>query len=84
VFAGSCFGQEKPRVLLQSVSHGNTWNARRDQSIEMAKDFEKQYPDTKVTLLQDKADYTVILSHIEVGLLYRDNQMEVADKSGDC
>jgi hypothetical protein len=37
----------------------------------MAKDFEKHCPDTKVTLLQDKADYTVILNHIEVGLLYR-------------
>ena len=82
IVAGSCFGQDKPRVFLQSVSHGNTWNARRDQSIEMAKDFEKHCPDTKVTLLQDKADYTVILNHIEVGLLYRDNQMEVADKNG--
>lgn len=83
ILAGSCFGQDKPSVFLQSLSHGNTWNAKRDQSIEMAKDFERHCPDTKVTLFQDRANYTVILNHIEVGLLYRDNQMEVADKSGD-
>ena len=49
----------------------------------MAEDFERHCPDTKVTLLQDKADYTVILNHIELGLLCRDNQLEVADKNGD-
>ncbi len=77
-------GQEgKPRVFLQSASHGNTWNARRDQSIEMAKDFQKACPDTRVTLNQNAADYTVILNHIEVGLFARDNQMEVANKDGD-
>src|ERR1039457_2310171 len=30
----------KPRVFLQSSSHGNNWNAHRDQSMEMSKDFE--------------------------------------------
>jgi len=35
-----------------------------------------------VTILQEKADYTVILNHLEVGFS-RNNQMEVADKNGD-
>jgi hypothetical protein len=81
--AGLAAGQDKPRVYLQAVSHGNTWSARRDQSIEMAKDFEKNCPGAALTLVQEKADYTVILSHIEVGLFARDNQMEVANKDGD-
>ena len=75
--------QEKPRVYLQSASHGNTWNSRRDQSIEMAKDFQKDCSTVKVTLSQNNADYTVILNHIEVGLFARDNQLEVANKDGD-
>ena len=29
------------------------------------------------------ADYTIRLNHIEHGLLYRDNQIEVYDKDGD-
>ena len=62
---------------------GSTWNARRDQSMEMAKDFQKHCPDVRVTLAQNNADYTVVLNHIEVGLFVRDNQMEVANKDGD-
>lgn len=81
--AGLLEAQERPRVYLQAVSHGNTWNARRDQSIEMAKDFEKNCPGAALTIVQDKADYTVILSHIEVGWFGRDNQIEVANKEGD-
>ncbi len=73
----------QPRVLLQSASHGNTWNARRDQSMEMGKDFEKVCPGVRVTINQQAADYTVLLNHIEVGLFARDNQMQVADKNGD-
>lgn len=73
----------QPRVFLQSASHGNTWNARRDQSMEMSKDFEKVCPTVRVTINQQAADYTVILNHIELGLLARDNQMQVADKNGD-
>ncbi|MGA9980808.1 MAG: hypothetical protein WBQ08_19465 [Candidatus Sulfotelmatobacter sp.] len=72
----------RPRVFLQANSHGNTWNARRDQSIEMAKDFQKHCPDVRISLAQNNADYTVILNHIEVGFS-RDNQMEVANRSGD-
>jgi hypothetical protein len=74
---------EKPRVFLQSQSHGNTWNAFRDQSMEMSKDFEKACPDVRITLNQSAADYTVALNHIEVGLLVRDNQFQIADKNGD-
>jgi len=72
-----------PRVFLQAASHGNTWNARRDQSMEMSKDFEKDCPGARVTINQQMADYTVLLNHIELGLLARDNQMQIADKNGD-
>jgi hypothetical protein len=72
----------KPRVFLQSSSHGNTWNAHRDQSMEMSKDFEKACPDVRITLNQQMADYTVALNHIEHGFA-RDNQFQIADKNGD-
>jgi hypothetical protein len=80
---GVAAAQDRPRVYLQAVSHGNTWNARRDQSIEMAKDFEKNCPGAALTITPEKADYTVVLSHIEVGLFARENQIEVANKNGD-
>lgn len=83
MFLGMASAQDKPRVYLQAKSHGNTWNSRRDQSIEMAKDFQKNCPDVRISLVQTNADYTVILNHIEVGLFARDNQMEVANKDGD-
>jgi hypothetical protein len=51
--------------------------------MEMAKDFQKNCPDVKVTILQTAADYTVILNHIEVGAFGRDNQFQVANKEGD-
>jgi hypothetical protein len=73
----------KPRVFLQSASHGNNWNARRDQSMEMSKDFERACPEVRITLNQSAADYTVALNHIEVGLFVRDNQFQIADKNGD-
>lgn len=74
---------QQPRVFLQATSHGNVWASRRDQSMEMAKDFQKNCPDVKVTILQTAADYTVILNHIEVGAFARDNQFQVANKEGD-
>jgi hypothetical protein len=73
----------KPRVFMQSSSHGNNWNARRDQSMELSKDFERDCPDVRITLNQANADYTVSLNHIEVGLIARDNQFQIADKNGD-
>jgi hypothetical protein len=51
--------------------------------MEMSKDFEKACPDIRVTINQQMADYTVLLNHIELGLIVRDNQMQVADKNGD-
>jgi hypothetical protein len=72
----------KPRVFMQSSSHGNNWNARRDQSMEMSKDFEKDCPGVRITLNQQMADYTVSLNHIEHGFA-RDNQFQIADKNGD-
>ena len=87
LLVGNAVGQEpttpKPRVYLQSQSKGNSWAARRDQSMEMAKDFQKDCPDVIVTVLQEAADYTILLNHIEVGLLSRDNQVEVANRQGD-
>jgi len=50
--------------------------------MEMGKDFEKDCPDVRVTLNQQAADYTVVLNHIEVGLM-RDNQFQVANRQGD-
>jgi hypothetical protein len=75
--------RQQPRVFLQSASHGNTWDSQRDQSMEMSKDFERNCPGVRVTVNQQLADYTVLLNHIEVGLIFRDNQIQVADKNGD-
>lgn len=72
----------RPRVFLQSSSKGNQWNAARDQSMEMSKDFERDCPGVKISINQQVADYTVILNHIEVGFS-RDNQFQIADKEGD-
>jgi hypothetical protein len=83
LLAGMASAQDnRPRVFLQANSAGNTWNSHRDQSIEMAKDFQKHCPEVRVSVMQNNADYTVILNHIEVGFS-RDNQMEVANKNGD-
>jgi hypothetical protein len=73
----------KPRVFLLSASKGPNRNAERDQSMEMSKDLEKDCPGVRVTLNQQMADYTINLNHIEVGLLVRDNQIQVANKDGD-
>jgi len=80
---GQEVGQEKPRVFLQAQSFGNTANAGRDQSMEMSKDLERLCPGVKVTIFQQKADYTLILNHIELGMLVRDNQFQIANADGD-
>lgn len=72
----------QPRVFLQSASQGNRWASRRDQSMEMSKDFEKNCPEVHITINQQMADYTVLLNHIEVGFS-RDNQFQIADKNGE-
>jgi hypothetical protein len=80
--AAPIVNRQMPRVFLQSESHGNNWNSRRDQSMEMSKDFLKVCPDIRMTINQQMADYTVVLNHIEAGLR-RDNQIEVYEKDGD-
>jgi hypothetical protein len=73
----------QPRIFFLSKSSGNNRNASRDQSMEMSKDFEKTCPGTRITLNQTAADYTVALNHIEVGLIVRDNQFQIANHDGD-
>ncbi|HEV7968812.1 MAG TPA: hypothetical protein VGP19_14645 [Candidatus Acidoferrales bacterium] len=73
----------KPRVFLEASSKGPNRNAERDQSMEMSKDLERDCPGARVTINQQMADYTINLNHIEVGLLVRDNQIQVANRDGD-
>lgn len=73
---------DSPRVYLSSASKGSQWNAARDQSMEMSKDFEKDCPGIRVTINQSVADYSVLLNHIEHGFV-RDNQVQIANKDGD-
>ncbi len=72
-----------PRVLLGSNSNGNNLGALRDQSMEMARDFKDVCSIVQITINEQKADYTVRLNHIEMGLIVRDNQVEVYNKDGD-
>jgi hypothetical protein len=81
-FASLAMAQDQPRVLLTSASKGSNWNSTRDQTIELTKDFQKDCTQVRVTTLEDKADYTVTLNHIEHGFA-RDNQFMVSNKEGD-
>jgi hypothetical protein len=72
----------RPRVFMESKSSGNMWNAVRDQSMEMSKDFEQVCPEVRISINQQAADYTVALNHIEHGFA-RDNQIQVANRDGD-
>jgi hypothetical protein len=72
----------KPRIFLQSESHGPNLNSRRNQSMEMSKDFEKNCPAVRISINQTLADYTVVLNHVEADFS-RDNQIQIADKNGD-
>ena len=74
--------QDQPRVLLTSASKGSNWNAARDQTIELTKDFQKDCTQVRITTFQEKAHYTVTLNHIEHGFV-RDNQLLVSNKEGD-
>ena len=73
----------KPRVFLSAASKGNNQNSARDQAMEMSHDLEKNCPSVRITINSQAADYTVLLNHIEVGLLVRDNQFQIANKDGD-
>jgi hypothetical protein len=72
----------KPRIYLQSESHGVTLKSRRDQSMEMSKDFEKNCPAVRITINPAMAAYTIMLNHVE-GDFSRTNQFQIADKNGD-
>ncbi len=72
----------RPRVYFESASKGSQWNAARNQSMEMSKDFERDCPGVNITISQGAADYTILLNHIEHGFV-RDNQIQVANKDGD-
>jgi hypothetical protein len=74
---------DRPRVFLHSQSSGNNRNAWRDQSMEMASDFGSVCPTVQITINDQKADFTVALNHIEMGLAVRDNQVQVYNKDGD-
>jgi hypothetical protein len=69
-------------VFLQAQNHSNEWNATRDQSMEMSKDLEANYPAVRISLNQQAADYTVASNHIEHGFA-RDNQIQIANRDGD-
>jgi hypothetical protein len=51
--------------------------------MEMSKDFEKDCSGVRITINSQAADYTVLLNHIEIGLIVRDNQIQVANRDGD-
>jgi hypothetical protein len=75
--------RETPKLYLEAKSVGSNWNAFRDQSQEMAKDFAKNCPDVQVTTSKASADYEIVLNHIEAGLLFRDNQLAITDMFGN-
>jgi hypothetical protein len=72
------------RVFLGAQSVGaRQVGTLRDQSIEMASDFAMDCPSVQITINESAADFTVQLNHIEAGVLVRDNQIVVYDKTGD-
>jgi hypothetical protein len=73
----------KPRVFISSASKGNNLKAARDQSMEMSKDLEKNCSGVRITINGQMADYTILLNHIEAGLVVRDNQVQIANRDGD-
>jgi hypothetical protein len=77
------YAQESPNIYLESRSAGSNFNALRDQTQEMAKDFTKACPGVLVTTNRQDADYAISLNHIEAGLFLRDNQIAVSDTLGN-
>src|SRR5438045_445139 len=71
--------------------HWATWGSKstldsHDESMEVTKDLQKSCFSVIVTLNQSNADYTVMLnreSKQNRGLLRSNNQLQVANKSGD-
>jgi|SRR6266436_2702169 len=55
-----------------------------NQTMELAKDFPKQCPNVTVTLNGSDADYSVGMNHEAFhGLIYKNNQIMVANRRGD-
>ncbi|HEV2468778.1 MAG TPA: hypothetical protein VGS78_06260 [Candidatus Sulfotelmatobacter sp.] len=79
----SAAGQDVPKIFVSSTSTGNTWAAFRDQSQEVAKDFEKDCPQIQVTGDRQSSDYFMALAHIEIGLFNRMNQIKIEDMLGN-
>ena len=72
-----------PWVVIKSDSGGTTVNANfKDQAMQMTTDFAKVCPGIAVSILENTADYEVILNHVEKGLLNSSNQTTVAYKTG--
>jgi hypothetical protein len=66
-------------VVIKSDSGGTTVNANfKDQAMQMTTDFAKVCPGIAVSILENTADYEVILNHVEKGLLNSSNQTTVA------
>lgn len=88
-------GKGSVDVNSDGASSGNRWFRARssrstidshDESIEMAKDFDKECPDVTVTVNQATADYSVSLnreSKKNRGLLRSNNQVMIVNRAGD-
>jgi hypothetical protein len=68
--------------LLVGATHSTV--AAHNQTLELAKDFQKQCPAVIVTLNPADADYRVELDHDAFrGLNYKNNQVMVTNRRGD-
>jgi len=75
--------EDRPRVFVGASSAGDRWSAARNQSMEMGADFERVCPFVRISISEANIDYTVLLSHVELGWFERDNQVQVANSNGD-
>jgi hypothetical protein len=71
-----------PTVYLPSQPTVNTWETKRDQPQELAKDFAKKCPAIQVSA-DKQANYGVRLNPIAAGQPVRDNQFSVVDSLGN-
>jgi hypothetical protein len=74
--AGMASAQDQPRVYIQVKSHGNL--AAEINFSRWQKKFQNDCTDARISVVQNSADYTVILSHIGMH-----DQVEVANKNDD-
>jgi hypothetical protein len=95
--SGFALAQDKPRVFIQGkgsqdvTTSAGRWSSRstidsHDESMEVAKDLQKNCAGVIVTVSQSNADYTVLLnreSKHNRGLLRTNSQIQVANRLGD-